>query len=63
MSVPAGGGGGHVGARWETVSSALDSNARTLRLCLILFVMALSPAVAIAAAAALHHALLILLAK
>jgi hypothetical protein len=54
---------GHAGARWETIGSALSSNARTLRLCLILLVMALSPAVGIAAATVIHHALLMLLAS
>lgn len=62
MSVPAPREPRH-GCRWETIRYALDSNARTLRLCVILLVMALSPAVGVAAAAVIQHALMMLLAR
>jgi len=63
LSVPARRRPGHAGSRWETIGSVLDSNARTLRLCVILLVMALSPAVGVAAAAVIQHALMMLLAR
>ena len=31
--------------RWETIRSALDSNARTARLCVIILVTSIPPAV------------------
>jgi len=40
------------GGRWETICYALDSNARTIRLCLIWLVLITSSAVA--AAIAVH---------
>ena len=46
MSLPAPRRPGHANGRWETVRYALDSNARTFRLCLILFVTAIAPAAA-----------------
>jgi hypothetical protein len=59
MSVPARRQPRHACGRWETVRYALDSNARTFRLCLILLVTIL-PAVAAAVAAVLiHHVLLL----
>jgi hypothetical protein len=45
----------HVG-RWETIRYALDSNARTVRLCLILAVIG-SPVLAAAAFGVLPHLL------
>jgi hypothetical protein len=42
----------------ETVRYALDSNARTFRLCLILLVAAVSPVAAAVAAVLIHHVLL-----
>jgi hypothetical protein len=46
------------GGRWETIRYALDSNARTFRLCLILVVAAVAPCLATVAAALIHHMLL-----
>jgi hypothetical protein len=43
--------------QWETIRYALDSNARTLRLCLIWFVVICSPAADAAFAGLLHHLL------
>jgi hypothetical protein len=43
--------------RWETIRYALDSNARTFRLCLILFVTTVSPVVAAVGAVLVHHML------
>jgi hypothetical protein len=40
------------GGRWETIRYALDSNARTIRLCLIWVVLIISPV--LAAAIAVH---------
>jgi hypothetical protein len=34
------------GGRWETIRYALDSNARTLRLCLIWAMLIMAPALA-----------------
>jgi len=48
--------------RWETIRYALDDNGRTIRLCVILLVVSLSPAVGIVAAVLAHHALMMLLA-
>jgi hypothetical protein len=56
MSAPASRQPRH-GGRWETIHYALDSNARTFRLCLILVVMAIAPCLA-AVAALTHHVLL-----
>ena len=42
MSVPARRGSS---TRWDTIRYALDSNARTLRLCLILLVASIPPVV------------------
>jgi hypothetical protein len=44
--------------RWETIHYALDSNARTFRLCLILLVTAIFPVLAAVAVALIHHILL-----
>jgi hypothetical protein len=43
--------------RWETIHYALDSNARTIRLCLILIVVAGSPVVVAVVAHLLPHLL------
>jgi hypothetical protein len=45
------------GGRWKTIRYALDSNARTFRLCLILVVMAVAPCLAAMSAALIHHML------
>lgn len=47
----------HVG-RWDTIRYALDSNARTFRLCLIWAVVIISPIVAAAVAVVIRHAAL-----
>jgi hypothetical protein len=57
MSVPASRQSCH-GGRWETIRYALDSNARTFRLCLILVVIAVAPCLAAVAAALKLHMLL-----
>jgi hypothetical protein len=46
------------GCRWTTIRYALDSNARTLRLCLILFVLIISPAAAAVITMLVRHILL-----
>lgn len=46
------------GDRWETIRYALDSNARTLRLCLIWFVSIASPVVATVVTMLMRHMLL-----
>jgi len=59
MSVPAQREPCHGGGRWETIRYALDSNARTLRLCLILLVAAVaSSGVASLVAVLIRHMLL-----
>lgn len=58
LSVPATRQSRHDGGRWETVRYALDSNARTFRLCLILLVTAISPVAAAVVAVLIHHVLL-----
>lgn len=58
MSVPALRDPRRGGGRWETIRYALDSNARTFRLCLILLVAAVSPVAAAVAAVMIHHMLL-----
>jgi hypothetical protein len=45
------------GERWETIKYAIDSNPRTLRLCLI-FVAIASPAVATVITMLMRHTLL-----
>ena len=57
MSVPARRRSSHVGGRWETIRYALDSNARTFRLCLIFLVTIASPVAAAVAALLIHHLL------
>ena len=57
MSVPAPRRPGHPGGRWETIRYALDSNARTFRLCLVLLVAAVPRVAAAAAAVLIHHVL------
>jgi hypothetical protein len=48
----------HDSERWETVRYALDSNARTFRLCMILFVVGLAPCVGAVLAILIHRGLL-----
>ena len=57
MSVPVLRRPRHDIGRWETIRYALDSNARTFRLCLILFVTTVSPVVAAVGAVLVHHVL------
>jgi hypothetical protein len=47
----------HDGGQWETIRYALDSNARTFRLCLIWFVVIAAPAAAAAAVELVKHML------
>ena len=47
----------HARGRWEIVGSALDSWARTFRLCLISLVTAISPVPAVVVAVLIHHML------
>ena len=58
MSVPAPRRPSHADGRWETIRYALDSNARTFRLCLIFLVTIASPVAAAVAAVLIHHLLL-----
>ena len=58
MSVPAPQEPRHDGGRWETIRYALDSNARTFRLCLICLVLIAAPATAALAAELIRHMLL-----
>ena len=46
------------GGRWETIRYALDSNPRTLRLCLIWFVVIVSPVAATVITLLMRHVLL-----
>ncbi len=46
------------GGRWETIKYALDSNARTLRLCLIWFVLVAAPVAATVITMLMRHVLL-----
>lgn len=46
------------GGRWETIRYALDSNPRTLRLCLIWFVVIVSPVVTTVITLMMRHVLL-----
>jgi hypothetical protein len=58
MSLPAPHEPRHDGGKWETIHYALDSNARTLRLCLLWFVAIVSPTVATVITLLLRHVLL-----
>jgi len=58
LSVPAPRQSRHGGGRWETIRYAIDSNARTFRLCLILLVTIVSPVAASVGAVLIHHMLL-----
>jgi hypothetical protein len=58
MSLPAPKEPRHDGGRWETIRYALDSNARTLRLCLIRAVAIASPVAATVITMLLRHMLL-----
>jgi hypothetical protein len=58
MSVPAPRRPRHANGRWETIRYALDSNARTFRLCLIVLMTAISPVAATVIAVLVHHVLL-----
>jgi len=55
LSLPARPSPRHDCGRWEAIRYALDSNARTFRLCLILLVVALAPCLAAVAAALVRH--------
>jgi hypothetical protein len=46
------------GGRWETIRYAIDSNARTLRLCLIWTVAIVSPVAATVITLLVRHTLL-----
>jgi len=46
------------GGRWETIRYALDTNPRTFRLCLILFVAAVPSCLAFVVAELIRHMLL-----
>jgi len=58
MSVPAPRRPSHADGRWETIRYALDSNARTFRLCLILLVTVIPPIATAVVAVLIHHMLL-----
>jgi hypothetical protein len=58
MSVPAPREPRHDAGRWETIRYALDSNARTFRLCLIWLVTIAPPVAAAAVAELIRHMLL-----
>jgi hypothetical protein len=57
MSVPVPAEPSH-GGRWETIRYALDSNARTIRLCVIWFVSIVSPVVAAVITMLMRHTFL-----
>jgi len=46
------------GGRWETIKYAIDSNARTLRLCLICIVLVAAPVAAALVAELIRHMVL-----
>jgi hypothetical protein len=58
LSVPAPRLPRHDSAWGETIRYAIDSDARTFRLCLILLVTAVSPVVGAVIAVLVHHMLL-----
>ena len=58
MSVPAPRQPRQGHGRWETIRYALDSNARTLRLCLILLVTTVAPVTVAVVAVLSRHPLL-----
>jgi hypothetical protein len=58
MSVPASRRPRSGGGRWETIRYALDSWARTFRLCLILIVVAVAPYLAAVTVMLIHHMVL-----
>ena len=58
MSVPAPREPSHDGGRWETIRYALESNARTFRLCLIWLVATAAPVAAAVIAELIRHMLL-----
>ena len=49
------------GCRWETIRYALDDNARTFRLCLILLAAAVPPVMVSLAVMLIRHVLLCVL--
>jgi hypothetical protein len=57
VSVPTTRAPGQASGRWETIRYALDSNARTARLCAILLVTSLSSAAVTVAVVLVHHVL------
>jgi hypothetical protein len=58
MSLPASRDPSHDDGKWATIRYALDSNARTLRLCLIWAVVIVSPALVTVITLLLRHVLL-----
>ena len=58
MSLPAPREPRHDSGRWETIRYALDSNARTLRLCLIWLVAIASPVAAAVVGELIRHMVL-----
>jgi hypothetical protein len=58
LSVPASRRPRNSVGRWETIRYALDNNARTFRLCLILFAAAAAPCLAAVVAVLIRHMLL-----
>jgi hypothetical protein len=58
MSLPAPHEPRHDGGKWATIRYAIDSNARTLRLCLIWAVALVSPVAATVITLLLRHMLL-----
>jgi hypothetical protein len=58
MSLPSPHEPRHDGGRWETIRYAIDSNARTLRLCLIWAVAIVSPVAATVITLLVRHMLL-----
>jgi hypothetical protein len=58
MSLPAPHEPRHDGGRWETIRYAIDSNARTLRLCVIWTVAIVSPVAATVITLLVRHMLL-----
>jgi hypothetical protein len=58
MSVPAPRRPSRADGRWETIRYALDSNARTFRLCMILLVTITAPVAAALVGVLIRHLLL-----
>ena len=58
MSVPAPQGPRHDDERWETIREAMESNAKTFRLCVIWLVVIAAPIAATVVTLLLRHMLL-----